>query len=416
MRHAPRIRSGVIVTLTSAMLAACGNGTEPVPTALTALPRALTSQETAVIGASNAFTLSLFKQVSAEEPAKNVFVSPLSASMALGMTLNGARGSTFDAMRSTLQFGSSEQVAINEGYKSLMSLLTGLDPTSEMRVANSIWFRNTFPISPEFTAAGRNFFDAEVAALDFANVEASKATINAWVNASTSGRIPTIVDEIASEEVMFLINAIYFKARWRMRFDPKDTKPADFTPASGPKQTAQMMYIERDSLNGRDFPDGTAVAQLPYGNTAFNMVVVLPPQGTTLDGFVAGLTPDRWTELTSGIPGAKVELWFPRLELKYERKLGPDLASLGMGIAFSNAADFRGMTTTPLGLRISKVIQKTFLKIDEEGTEAAAATSVGVRVTSAPLRVTMRCDRPYLVAIRERFSGTIVFVGKVNTM
>jgi serpin B len=401
-----------------AVVGGCGDGTAPgaPPELLTSLPRALSTEEQGIIGANNAFTLALFQKASAAEPGKNVFMSPLSASIALGMTMNGARNGTLDAMRTAMQYGTMSQADINAGYKSLMSLILGLDPTVEARIANSIWYRNTLPINPAFVAAGQDYFAAEVSALDFTKSTAALGTINGWVNDKTAGRIPTILDEIRQEEVMFLINAIYFKASWRNTFDRAATQDASFTSGTGTVQTVPMMYLkgEADTFRGREWADGTMSVELPYGNAAFNMQVYLPPDTSTVESFVGRLTADQL--MNPGSQLARLDLWMPRVKLEYKRRLNEDLAALGMGIAFTDNADFGGMVTTPIGLAISNVLQKTFLSIDEEGTEAAAVTSVGIRITSAPPSLSMRCDRPYVVVIREKLSGTIVFIGKINSI
>lgn len=401
---------GAVLTL---LLVACVDNGPKRPEVLTALPRALTTQETAIIEAGNAFTLALFQRASAAEPAKNVFLSPLSASMALGMTLNGARNETFNAMRNALQFGDASQADINAGYKSLISLLTGLDPTTDMRIANSVWFEQSFSVRPEFAAAAQEFFAARVTSLDFFAPPAVP-TINNWVSEQTAGRITGILERIEADDRMFLINAIYFKGSWRTAFDPADTKPGEFEAASGAKQSAQMMHLTGATLSAGTWADGTVVAQLPYGNTAFNMMVILPPDTANLDAFVARLTPAKWQELMMTGPERETNFAFPRLKLEYRRELTPDLEQLGMGVAFTGLADFSGMSNPSEDLSISSVLQKTFLVIDEEGTEAAAVTKVGIRVTSLP--PTIVCDRPYLIAIRERLSGTIVFIGKINSM
>jgi serine protease inhibitor len=394
------------------VVVACDPTSPGPPAALTALPRALTTQEAAVISAANAFTLNSFREASAAEPGRNVFLSPLSASMSLGMTLNGARNDTFDAMRATLQFGTASQADINAGYQSIIGLLTGLDPTTEMRIANSIWFRSTFPIRPEFAAAGQEFFDAEVANLDFSSPSAV-GTINNWVKEETNGRIPTILDAIDDGDQMFLINAIYFKGMWRTAFDPTDTKPAEFHAAIGVKQPVQMMRLNDKTLATASWPDGTASVELPYGNTAFNMMVILPPDTATLDAFVQRLTAERWGELMAAGSPQEMTLFFPRLKLEYQRELEPDLERLGMGVAFTTQADFSGMSSPVTPVLISSVLQKTFISIDEAGTEAAAVTKTVMSDSARPM---MTCDRPYLIAIRERFSGTIVFIGKINSM
>jgi serpin B len=394
---------------------ACTKGTEPgqAPELLTNLPRPLTTAEASLVGASNAFTLSLFQKASAAEPQTNVFLSPLSASMALGMTLNGAQNATFDAMRSTLHL-TGTQAEINASYQSLISLLTGLDPTTETRIANSIWYRNTLPINPAFVTTNQLFFDAEVSPVDFTKVDQAKATINGWVDMKTAGRIPTIVEEIRPDHVMFLINAIYFKGSWRNGFDPAATKPAAFTSGTGKVQTVPMMHLEGKDFRASTWTDGTKSVELPYGNGAFNMGVYLPPDTSSIENFVARLTVDALMQTGAEVP--ELRLWMPRVKLEYKRKLNDDLAALGMGIAFTDAADFSAMTVSGASLAISQVLQKTFLSIDEEGTEAAAVTSVEVVLTSAPAALTMRCDRPYLVVIREKLSGTIVFIGKINTI
>jgi serine protease inhibitor len=391
----------------------CSDGTAPVPALLTSLPRPLTNTEVALIQSSNAFTLALFQTASAAEPQKNVFLSPLSASMVLGMTLNGARNGTFDAMRSALQFGAQPQADINTSYKSLISLLTGLDPTTEMRIANSVWYRNTLPINPAFVTASHDYFDAEVSALDFAKAAEAKQTINGWVSDKTAGRIPTIVDQIEPDQEMILINAIYFKGTWRTAFDRGATKMESFTSGAGTVQTVPMMHLDgKQDFRGSVWPDGTKNADLPYGNGAFVMSLYLPPDTSSIERFVSRLSVD---DLMPDTHGLELKLSLPRVKLEYERRLNDDLGALGMGIAFTDAADFSGMTTNAHPLVLSEVLQKTFLSIDEEGTEAAAVTK-GVMADSAPVSLVMRCDRPYLVIIRERLSGTIVFIGKINTI
>jgi serpin B len=395
------------------ILAGCSDATGPVPL-LTSLPRPLTDQEATLIHSTNAFTLALFQQASAAESQKNVFLSPLSASMALGMTLNGARSSTFDAMRTALQFGTMSQADINASYQSLISLLTGLDPTIETRIANSIWYRNTLAINPAFVSAGQDFFDAEVSALDFTKPTQAKATINQWVDTKTAGRISSIVDTVKPENVMFLINAIYFKANWRHAFERSATKTESFTQGSGAVQNVPMMHLEGDDFRGDIWPDGTKSVDLPYGNGAFTMRVYLPPDTSAIEHFISRLKVDDL--MRPALDPTELQLWMPRLKLEYRRRFLDDLTALGMGVAFTENADFSGMTTNDARLFISDVLQQTFLSIDEEGTEAAAVTKVETSFTSVSTPLIMRCNRPYLIVIREKFSGTIVFIGKINTI
>lgn len=397
---------------------ACSGTTEPQgpPAELTALPRALTAAEQKVITGSNAFSFALWQKVSAAQRDSNVFISPLSASFALGMTMNGAASQTYDEMRAALQFGGASQQEINAGYKSLVALLTSLDPAVAMQVANSIWYRNSFAFLPAFFDTTKAYFGAEVQGLDFANTAASLGTINGWVDTKTNHRIPTIIDEINPQHVMFLINAIYFKGDWREKFDRTKTTPDSFHGTGGSTQPMQLMNAQRDSARYTQAATYQAV-DLPYGNGAFSMTVLLPAPGTDIESFAASLTPETWAAITGGFHTTKLQLSLPRLTLNWERKLNDDLKALGMRQAFvPDGADFTRMAAAPAGnhLYVDFVKQKTFVAVDEEGTEAAAVTAVGIGVTSAP--PSMRVDRPYIFVLRERLSGTILFMGKIVRM
>lgn len=402
-----------------AVLTACASESpsapkdEPPPE-LTALPRALTAQETQVRDAANAFSFSLWERVNQAQSGKNVFLSPLSASFALGMTMNGAAGTTQSEMQQALAFGTASQAEINDGYKSLIALLTSLDPTVDMRIGNSIWYRRGFPVRQSFLETTREYFGATSEGLDFSN-PASLTTINGWASAATNQKIPEVIDEIDPDIVMFLINAIYFKGDWRAKFDPAQTRPATFRGAANTTQPMQLMTRtgEMRYLEGATFQ----AVELPYGNGAFVMNVVLPAEGIDIDAFAASLNP----ALLDGnsYQSRDVELSLPKLRLEYERVLNGDLQAMGMQRAFSSGgADFTGMAPPPTGhaLSISYVKQNTFVDIHEEGTEAAAVTVVAIRETSAPMRAVMRVDRPYIFVIRERLSGTVLFMGKIVQM
>ena len=402
--------------LTLALAAACGGAsTEPgqgtQPTTLGALPRSLSVGEQKVIGAANDFSFALFKQLSAAQKDSNVFTSPLSASMALGMTMNGAATTTYDQMRATLGFGTAAESDVNQGYKSLIALLRGLDASVDVRVANSIWYRTGFPFNQSFLDAGRTYFDAQVGALDFTSASAV-STINAWVSTATAAKIPTIIDRIDSDQVMFLINAIYFKGSWRDKFDVAQTRDAPFH-AVGGDQTVKLMHrnAKMRYFSATDYE----VVDLPYGNSAYTMSVVLPRAGKSVETVAASLTPAAWSAATSGFHEALVDLYLPRFKLEWERALNDDLKALGMRQAFvAGGADFTRMSTSRgTDLYISIVKQKTYVDVNEEGTEAAAVTNVGIGVTSAPVPVVFRVDRPFVFVIRERLTGTVMFMGKI---
>jgi serpin B len=396
----------------AALLAACASSmtTEPPrqTAALTVLPRPLSAAESGVLSASNQFSFALWRQVNTTQHDTNVFMSPLSASFALGMTLNGAANQSFDEMRTGLQLGTQPLGGIDTGYKSLIGLLTSLDPAVTMSIANSVWYRNGFVVNQPFLDDGANYFNAVIKPLDFDDVNGSLATINGWVNTQTKGKIPTILDAITRDDVMFLVNAIYFKGSWRDRFDPTQTQTAPFHAASG-DQSAQLMH-RTGAMSYAEMPGYQAV-DLPYGNSAFTMTVLLPKGGQTVESVAASLDAPSWQGLTSALRPGMVDLYLPKVKMSWDRNLIPDLESLGMHVPFTDGADFSRMT--PSSVFISKVKQKAFVSIDEEGTEAAAVTIVGVDLTSAPAVTTMRVDRPFIFMIRERLSGAILFMGKI---
>ena len=373
---------------------------------ITQLPRALSAAEGEIIGASNRFAFDLLAQ--ANRPNDNLFLSPLSASMALGMTMNGAAGETWKQMRDVLGFGNLAQEEINASYESLLELLVGLDPAVETAIGNSVWTRLGFPVHSDFLDTVSETFDAEVAELNFASPSAS-VRINEWVKAATHGRIEDIVDEVIPPNVvMYLINAIYFKGSWTVRFDSSDTRPEPFHLDDGSTRTVPLMAFQRE-LPYQENSRFQAV-DLPYGGRAFSMTVLLPRQGVSVDSLAATLDAAEWEGIADGFHDTDVLLSLPRFRMAYERTLNDDLAALGMVDAFDLRADFSRLS--PVGdLLISKVKQKSWVDVNEEGTEAAAATAVEiVAVSSGPV---VRADRPFLFFIRERLSGTILFAGKL---
>jgi serine protease inhibitor len=403
------------ITLSLAALMACSGVSDESrgpPPLLTQLPRELSAPEIRIIEAGNQFGFALFQEARRLTPQDNLFLSPLSASMALGMTLNGAAGSTLDSMRVALRVGDAQLAELNPGYRSLLDLLRGLDESSEFQIANSIWADAHFAFLSAFLDAGRTHFDAEVQTLDL-QAPASLTTINDWVKDQTQGKIAKILDQVSPDEVMFLINAIYFKGKWRLPFDPKQTRAGPFHAADGSTQNVPTMHLEPQPHRYAAGPD-REVVELLYGNGAFAMTIVLPGPGHTLDQLTEGLDVARWSEWTGSLQELKLGLALPKFRLEYKRELKDDLSALGMRIAFdADHADFSRMADPAEGrLFLTRATQKTFVDVNEEGTEAAAVTSIGVGVTSAPQTVVI--DRPFLFVIRERLSGTIFFLGQVN--
>jgi serpin B len=396
-----------------AVLSACSDSSGPSPgEPIDALPRQLSVAEQKVINGSNAFAFDLLKAVNASDKAGNVFISPLSASMALGMTMNGAAGGTYDAMHSTLRFGDLARVDVNESYKTLIALLRDLDKSTEFSIANSIWYQQDYPFRQDFLAESKSYFDAEVKGLDLTK-PASADVINAWVSDATSKKIPKIIDNFDGDEVMFLINAIYFKGQWVSRFDKSKTVDAPFHALDGTSANVPLMSQMEPFRHG--FGADYQSIDLPYGNSAFTMTIVLPNVGVDINTFTDNLTEAKWKAIDAGMAKSEIGISLPRFRLEWKKNLNEQLKSLGMAVAFDDrAADFSRMSASTERLVITDVIQKTFVDVNEEGTEAAAATSVGVGPTSAP--GTIRIDRPFIFAIRERLSGTILFIGKITKL
>jgi len=369
--------------------------------------RELTPQEKQLIQADNNFGFKLFRQIAADKSDSSIVISPLSISMALGMTYNGAAGTTEQAMRNTLELGSLTSAEINESYKSLMILLPSLDPEIQFHIANSIWYRLGFIVEQDFINLNQTYFNAEVRSLDF-SLPASVDIINNWVEQNTFGKIDQIIDSINPQTVMFLINCIYFKGTWTTSFDPELTTEDWFYKQDGSQILCSLME-QKGNFQYLDTPQFQAI-DLPYGDGLFSMTIILPGAETSIDALIQAFTPDNWAQWLTQFSETQISLFLPRLKLEYKIKLNDALTALGMGIAFSGQADFSGINKNG-GLYINKVYHKTFLELDEQGTEAAAVTVVEIWETSAgPV---MRADHPFIFVIREKYSDTILFMGKI---
>ena len=372
--------------------------------------RELTSAEKELVGSSNTFGFNLFKEIVEQEADGNIFISPLSVSIALGMTLNGANGDTRDSMAETLEFWGMSMEEINDSYKSLIELLSNLDEKVKFQIANSIWPRLGFPVEEEFIDVNETYFDAEIQALDFDDPQ-SVDIINDWVNNNTNGKIKKILEDIPPQIVMLLINAIYFKGDWTTKFDPENTHDAPFYLSDGTTTDCEMME-QQNTVRFLATEDFSAI-ELPYGDGDFSMVILLPNPGVELDAVIDRFSDENWNAWMASFYEADLTLMFPKFELEYEIKLNDVLKALGMGIAFDGyLADFTGINRDG-NLYIDFVKHKTYVRVDEEGTEAAAVTVVGIGKTSVGPTTTFIVDRPFAFVLRESHSGTLLFMGKI---
>lgn len=407
MRKFAAIFSVIIFSL---LCLQCSKSTEPnqtkTPPSRTLAD--LTAAEECLVESSNAFGLKLFREIaSREKPDSNIFISPLSVSFALGMTYNGAAGETREAMASTLEFAGFSTQEVNESYQNLTALLTQADPTVIFNIANSIWYRQGKPVKQTFIDLCRTYFDALVREMNF-QAPGAADTINNWVDVNTNGKIKEIIKPpIPPEVAMLLINAIYFKGAWTHLFDTADTRTDRFYFPDDSWTDCQMMT--RDDTIKYFANDLFQAVDLPYGSEGFSMTVLLPKHSVTMDDLIGELTEENWATWMGSFSEIEMQLWLPKFKFEYEKKLNDMLKAMGMEIAFTPAADFSNMFGDGIGW-IDRVKHKTFIQVDEQGTEAAAVTMV-VMFDSLPPG--MYVNRPFLFVIHEHESGTILFIGKV---
>lgn len=361
--------------------------------------------------ADNEFGFNLFSQLVRQDRDKNVFFSPLSVAFALAMTYNGAAGETKQAMERVLNLNGMNHAELNDASAALMKALKSTDPQIQLAIANSLWARQGIKFNEAFLARNSKFFGAQVSTLNFASPDA-KDTINAWVSRNTAGKIPAIIDRIESRELMILVNAIYFKGRWQKTFDKTRTKPEPFHLTSGSQTTVPLMSQSGDYpyLRGANFQ----AISLPYGNGGTSLYLFLPDEKSSLDDLLRDLSLANWQQWLKNFHRTPGDIKIPRFKLEYGRSLNEPLKALGMGVAFDpGRADFSGIRAER-DLAISDVEHKAMVDVNEEGTEAAAATSVGMTAAAMPMqRFTFIADRPFLMLICDRDSGAILFMGKV---
>lgn len=411
-------RSGKIISLGMLLLAAAalpgatGCGGAGKPDRVYAEPAG--HLDGRLVEGGTRFGFNLFHILLDEAPGENIFISPASVSMALAMTLNGAAGETFDAMERTLQLQGMSREEVNSAFADLKTILQNPDPRVKMAVANSLWVREGDSFHEDFLGRNRDYFDAAVAALNF-DLPGSADTINGWVKDSTGGKIEEIVEgPIDPLTVLFLINAIHFKGAWSEQFDPQQTREIPFTLADGSRKQHPLMFQSGSYryLKGERFQ----AVSLPYGEKGrVSMYVFLPDPGSSLPEFCRELTPENWAQWLASFGELEGEIGLPRFKFEYEASLNGALKTLGMAVAFDPAeADFGGMRPVPPNLFISEVKHKTFVEVNEEGTEAAAATSVEMRLTAMPERFNMIVDRPFFFAIVDDKTDSILFIGSVS--
>ena len=372
-----------------------------------------------VSSATDDFGFRLLKAL-AKDPKRNTIISPLGVATVFAMAYNGAAGATKREMAKTLGLGSLSDDDINRANHYLIHALAKADPAAQPEIANALWVQKDFPINPDFRTVCKSFYDASAASLDFVgDPKGAAAEINSWVDKNTNHRIPTIVAEIDLATPLILTDAVYFKAPWSFPFKKTETRPRPFHLMSGDSRQSAMMDQSRvfSYLQNQSFQ----AIRLPYGNEErYAMYVFLPRRMAGLPDFLHSLDERHWTRWTSQFEANNGEIALPKFEATYSKQLGDTLMAMGMRLAFDNKnADFSRIPLHPTSgtpLFISDVEHKTWMKLDEEGTEAGAATSLVFELedaigTSHPF--VMIVDHPFFFAITEQQSGALLFAGVV---
>ncbi len=368
-----------------------------------------------LVASNTDFAVKLLRELRSEQGDSNIFISPLSVSIALTMAYNGANTSTKEDMAAALGLSGMSDDAVNTGYSQLIESLMGADSLVALNIGDSVWIRSGFAerVKATFKDALSKYFASEVYVKPFDS--STVGEVNSWVSRETTGKISKLLEKIDDDNVMFLINAIYFKGDWIDKFDESLTKPADFTRADGSVVPVEMMTRTGGYAYYGD--DEVQVARLPYGRDKIAMYVFLPAEGSSLESFTEGLTGEGLDAYFSKLHKAELVLGLPKLKLEYGKvDLKDALSNLGMGVAFDrDAADFSGIAdVAPKRLYIAFVDHKAVVEINEKGTEAAAATNVGISLSSAPATTPFTVDRPYMFVIRDDRSGSILFSGLIT--
>ncbi len=375
-----------------------------------AQPTAIRTSE--LTEADNKFGLAVFDQITVARPQENVFISPLSIAIALQMTAHGSAGATWKAMAGAMNLSGLAQTEIPAGNQKLREELINADKAVRLDIANSLWLRQGVKLQKQFAGDCGKFYQAQVTLLDFGRPDAV-TTINDWVAKNTNGRIKQIVSELKREEFLVLVNAIYFKGTWTTEFDPKLTAPREFYLASG---SAQRRMMSREDRFRYKEDDAIQAVVLPYGEGRLNLYVFLPRDKAGLGKLIDATKPDNFAALFSGFAEKKGTVVLPRFKIEFEQSLNAALKQLGMGVAFAPGADFSRMVAPPNTAAISEVLHKTFVEVNEEGTEAAAVTGVKVMMTAMPRpedKFSFVCDHPFLCAIRDDVTGSVLFLGAI---
>jgi serine protease inhibitor len=415
-----RIAWGFVVAM---ILSGCGtSGVGPPPAnqqgKKTAPQETTVKIEPLYVEANLQFGFRLLHELDERREAPNLFFSPLSASLALTMVLNGARNETYRQMAHALGYGEQPVERINTENALLLHLLRSPDPKTETLVANSLWVQQGFSLLPSFLQACQKHYEAEVDSVDFMqDREGAAERINGWVKQNTKGLIPKLFEpsDFSPLTRLVVVNTLYFKGKWQKPFDKQATREEEFHLEGGKVKRVPMMHQSGkfDYLRG----DGFQAVALPYGAGELSFYLFLPDEGRSLQAFLKELTAERWAQWLKGFKSMEGDVGLPRFRIEATYPLKEPLQAMGITDAFDpEKADLSGVAPLTDGrLFITKALQKAVVEVDEEGTKAAAATGVVVSVTAYnPNRFTLIANRPFFFIIRHNATGAILFMGIVR--
>lgn len=361
---------------------------------------------------NDTFTFEFIDRINALSE-KDYIISPLSMQFLLGMILDGAKGETSDEICKVLGYGKGETEAVNEYCLSMLKQLPGLDKKTKLNIANAIFVKKGRTLLDTYRTDVSKYFDAKVDFLDFSDNERSLKAINGWCSKQTDGHISKILDKVDQNNMAYLLNAIYFKSQWKEKFEKSRTTEEVFTRESGSK--ANVMMMKQNESYSYNENDVFKIVQIPYGNGAFSMIALLPQKGKKVADVVDYLKKNDWNSVRRDFVPCEVDLWLPRFETKFSINLNAILSAMGMPSSFSPAlADFTAMSKDALCL--SFVQQDAVIKVDEEGTVAAAISSAGMMdYAAAPgTRVEFHADHPFIYLITESSTGAVLFAGRYS--
>ena len=346
-----------------------------------------------------------------ESADKDYIISPLSMQFLLGMVLDGAQGDTADEICNVLGYGKGQKADVDQFSLSMMEQLPNMDRKTKLSLANALFSDKSFPVLDSYKSNVSKYYKAEIQNLDFSNSASALKTINGWASKKTNKMIPKVLDRISPELPVILMNALYFKGEWKNTFKKSSTTEETFTNEAGVQSKVKMMKESSKSYKYSE-NDVFQAVNMPYGNGAYSMTVFLPKKGYKVADVVDVLKKSDWNSVLNEMRYESLSLWFPRFETKYEIVLNDILCAMGMPRAFNGSqADFSALSNIPLALYLVK--QNAIIKVDEEGTEAAAVSVAVFEKTAAPgPEISFHADHPFLYMITEASTGVILFAGK----